>query len=277
MPSQPSDPTSADPLAYFTRVTERTYRPTRYTAGAWSTTEQHISPLLGLVVHAVEQAVTGTDDGKVVSRLTFDILGPVAIAPFDVDVTVVRPGRTVELVEATVTSGMRAVLRAHVWRLAGTDTGAVAGGRPEPVPAAADLAPWPMSSVWPGDYIASLDVRRTPGSSPGRTTAWVSTPVELLAGEPVSALARFVSLVDTANGICVREAPEQWLFPNVDLSIHLHRQPVAGPVGLDTTVVFGPDGHGLTSTVLHDELGPVGQAAQVLTLRPRPGRPAAAG
>ena len=67
----------------------------------------------------------------------------------------------------------------------------------------------------------------------------------------------------------MREPTETWLFPNVDLTLHLHRQPVAGPVGLDTTVVFGADGLGLTETVLHDGTGPVGRAAQVLTVRPR--------
>jgi hypothetical protein len=57
-------------------------------------------------------------------------------------------------------------------------------------------------------------------------------------------------------------------FPNVDLSIHLHRPPRGAWVGLDTTVTFGPEGHGVTSTVLHDEDGAVGVAAQMLTIRP---------
>ena len=127
-----------------------------------------------------------------------------------------------------------------------------------------------MATVWPGGYIASLDVRRNADARPGRAVAWVSSPLSLLDGVAVSPLASFVALVDTANGTCVREPTESWLFPNVDLTLHLHRQPVAGPVGLDTTVVFGADGLGLTESVLHDPLGPVGRAAQVLTVRPRP-------
>lgn len=74
--------------------------------------------------------------------------------------------------------------------------------------------------------------------------------------------------MDTANGIAVRRSPREWMFPNVDLTIHLHRQPTGDWVGLDTTVIFGAGGHGLTSTVLHDVLGPVGQASQTLTVRP---------
>jgi len=57
------------------------------------------------------------------------------------------------------------------------------------------------------------------GPSPGRTTAWLTTPLAIVAGEPVSDLARFALLVDTANGIAVRHRPEEWQFPNVDLTI----------------------------------------------------------
>ncbi len=58
------------------------------------------------------------------------------------------------------------------------------------------------------------------------------------------------------------------MFPNVDLTVHLHRQPAGPWVGLDTSVVFGPDGCGLTTTVLHDRTGAVGRAEQLLTVRP---------
>jgi len=34
-------------------------------------------------------------------------------------------------------------------------------------------------------------------------------------------------------------------------------------------VVFGPEGHGVTSSVLHDVAGHVGYAQQALTIRPR--------
>ncbi len=257
------------PAAYFIRVAPHRFRPTGHTAGAWSETEQHISPLAGLVVHEIERyaATTSGADGRVVSRVSYDILGVVAIEEFEIEVTTVRPGRTIELVEAVVTSGPRTVLVARAWRLATPDTAAVAGGVAPPIPFA--LPAWPMTSVWPGGYIASLDVRRHPHSGPGRAVVWVDTALALVDGEEVSTLARYVALVDTANGIGVRESPDEWLFPNVDLSIHLHRQPGEGPVGLDTTVVFGPDGRGVTSSVLHDGTGPVGQAAQLLTVRRR--------
>lgn len=270
-PPTPGTDGSADPDAYFVRVSERTFTATRHTSGAWSTAEQHIAPLCGLATHAIERHAAATgDDGREVGRLSFDILGPVPVDDVDVDVTVLRPGRTVELVEATVASRGRDVLRARAWRLAGFDTAAVAGGGPTSIPAPDELPEWDMTTVWPGDFIRSVRVRRSAGSVPGRAVAWVSTALPLVADEPVGALARYVGLVDTANGVAVRESPDRWLFPNLDLTVHLFRRPVAGPVGLDVRVTFGDGGLGLTSTVLHDVAGPVGRAEQTLTVRRRP-------
>jgi hypothetical protein len=61
-----------------------------------------------------------------------------------------------------------------------------------------------MSDLWPGGYIASLDVRPVAPPRPGRATVWVCTPLDLVACVPASPLASFLALVDTANGIAVR-------------------------------------------------------------------------
>ena len=128
-----------------------------------------------------------------------------------------------------------------------------------------------MSDVWPGGYIDSVEVRPVAPPRPGRTAASISTPLALVAGVAVAPLTSYLALVDTANGITVRQPPTAWMFPNVDLTVHLHRRPRGPWTGLDTTVAFGPSGQGLTSTVLHDLDGPVGHAQQILTVRPQPG------
>ena len=89
-----------------------------------------------------------------------------------------------------------------------------------------------------------------------------------LVDEPHSHLAAAAGLLDIANGMNVLVSPREVLFPNVDLTAHLFRQPEPGWLGLDTTVSFGPAGHGLTSSVLHDKRGAFGTLAQVLTVRP---------
>lgn len=259
----------ADAGSYYEPIDEHRYKPTLHASGAWDTAELHFSPLGGLITHAIERYLaTRPSSGLALSRISFDILGRLALDECEIRVETIRPGRTIELIEAVALIAGRPVVRARAWLLAPCDTTAVAGGAGERLTPPEALDSWPMSSVWPGGYIASLDVRPLAPPQPGRTTAWISTDLELVAGEPVSPLASYVALVDTANGIAARQPPTAWMYPNVDLTLHLHRRPEGHWTGLDTTVVFGPTGQGITSTVLHDVTGPVGHAQQILTIRP---------
>ncbi|MFJ5302835.1 thioesterase family protein [Streptomyces sp. NPDC088350] len=259
------------PDSYYVRIDEHRYKPTVHASGAWDPDELHFSPLGGLVVHAIErERAARPETGLVLARISYDILGRLALDECEIRVETVRPGRTIELVEAVVLVADRPVVRARAWFLATLDTSGVAGGADDRLTPPEGLDTWEMSALWPGGYIASLDVRPLAPPRPGRTTAWISTRHALVADEPGSPLASYLALVDTANGIAVRQPPTAWIYPNVDLTVHLHRQPRGNWTGLDTTVTFGPTGQGLTSTVLHDVDGPVGHAQQILTVRPAP-------
>ncbi|MDO9377643.1 MAG: thioesterase family protein [Nocardioidaceae bacterium] len=262
------EPTTDEPHAYFVPLGAGRYRATTHTGGAWTESEQHVSPAFGLVVHEIERFVAGrAGDDLVLARLTFEVLGVLPIEEVEVCVETVRGGRSLELLEATVLSRGRAAVRARAWRLARHDTSAVEGGAGPSLPARDVLERTVYSHLWGGGYIASLDVRPVEPAIPGRVAAWLSTDVPLVHGEPVGDLARWVGLVDTANGLGVRESPREWLFPSIDLSIHLHRPPRGTDVGLEVQVVFGPDGQGVTSAVLHDADGPVGRSEQLLLVR----------
>ena len=258
-------------MAYFERLTSTPdgggrFRATEHTGGGWNPAEQHIAPTVGLVAHCLQQA------GGPVQKLSAEILGVIGIDEVEVSVATVRPGRTIELVEATVAWAGRAVVRARAWRLAGSDTSAAsaAAGTAEPaLPARDELAPWDMSAGWPGGYIASLEVRHR-DAGPGRAQAWLRARQELLDGEDVTDLTRFLLLADTANGLVQGPERRGWFYPNVELTAHLFRAPAGAWVGMDTSVSWGPGGHGLTATVLHDESGPVGRVSQLCTLRPMP-------
>ncbi len=254
--------------SYYERTGGHSYKPTAHAGGAWNTDEQHFSPLAGLVVHAIEGHLAKRREGLALARISYDILGRIALDECEITVETLRPGRTIELLEATVVIGGRPVVRARAWLLASLDTSSVADSPHPALPAPGELTPWAMDEEWDGGYVSSIEVRRTPPSRRGRTAAWVSSRVDLVVGEPCSALASYVALVDTANGIAVQQEPTAWMFPNLDLTIHLHRQPQGPWTGLDTTVTFGPSGQGLTSSVLHDADGPVGHAEQILTVRP---------
>lgn len=260
-----------DPRAYFVSLGEGRYRPTEHAGGAWSDAELHLAPVAGLLTHHMDhwRRAHGGDD-KLVGRIAVDVLGQIGNAELQLETRVIRPGRTIELLETTATVNGRLTLGARTWLMSIGDTSTVAGTEFEGIAGPDSLAPIELDHRWPGGYIRSLDMRQAGEPRRGRNAAWLTTDVALVAGEDASPLAEYVKLIDTANGIAVRESPTEWMYPNLDLSIHFFRQPSGTWVGFDATVSFGATGQGLTSTVLHDVDGPVGTVQQVLTVRRLP-------
>ena len=254
----------AYPDAFYARIGENRFVSTLHAQGAWQPGEQHLAPASGLVLAEVERRLPSD---KLVSRVSCDVLGVIHSGEFTIDVEVVRPGRSIELVEASMRHGDRTSIRARVWRLAATDTTRVQGIEWAPLPPPDAMRPLAFSSIWSGGYIGSLEARRDEGARPGRGRSWIRTRCPLVDGETDPPVAGFLKLVDTANGLVVREDPRSVFFANVDLTVHFIREPEAGWVGFDTRVNFGPTGLGETSSVLSDIRGPVGTAAQSLTVR----------
>ncbi|GAA2029626.1 thioesterase family protein [Terrabacter terrae] len=258
-----------DTPAFYRRLGPGLYAPTVHVQGAWRDDEQHMAPVSGILAHELD--LHEPREGMQLARISFDILGMIPARPSRVEVRTTRPGRTIELVEATMLVDDRAVVRAEAWRLAAHDSQAAAGVELAPIPGPDEMEPWSGTDTWEGGYIEGLEFRVDPERRPGRTRAWIRARNALVDGESCSPTADLVRLADTANGIAVRVSPREWMFPNVDLTVHLFREPARGWVGFDTSVTMGPTGLGITSTTLHDELGPVGRAEQILTVRQLPG------
>lgn len=257
--------------AYFDRLDVDRFVPTEHVSGAWEESQQHIGPSLGLLAHVVEGEVARRRDDLLIGRVSYDIFGVVPMDPVEVAVEVVRPGRTIELVEVRLLHGGRTIVSGRAWLLQRQETADVAGTPPAVMPGPQDLTSWDPTTIWPGGFLASAEVRRRQ-VEPGRAQYWVRPRVRLVAGEPVLATARMLGVLDISNGMTVRRDPRDVLFPNVDLTAHLVREPVGEWVGFDTAVTFSADGRGLTTSAIHDETGLVGQSSQALTVRPRPAR-----
>lgn len=251
---------------YFARGDGR-FESTVHAQGAWNAHEQHMAPVSGIIAHSLEQFQPRPE--LRLARISFDILGLIPDGEFEVATSILRPGRTIELVQAELVSGGRTAVRATAWRLQRSDTTHISGIEDERMPGPDESAEALDLTEWPGGYIRSIDVRPAPGHGMGRGRAWLHTEHPLV-DVPFSNLARLIGLIDTSNGIAtrVRPGPDSYLFPNVDLQVHLYREPSGQWLGLQNSVSFGPDGIGLTSTVLHDTTGPFGRAEQILTIRP---------
>src|ERR687894_3208698 len=118
----------AVPGAFFERDGD-VLVPSELTRGPWDPGAQHAGPPSALVARAIERCEPR--DGMRVGRITLEILRPVPIAPLSVAVEVVRPGRSVELLEATLSGPEGELIRARAWRLQASDLNL---DEPEPPP-----------------------------------------------------------------------------------------------------------------------------------------------
>jgi hypothetical protein len=268
------------PRAYFVRLSEPTrgedgvrrarVRSTVHAQGAWRPEELHMASTSGLLVHEITQIATSGD--LRIARLSYDILGTLWAGELDIETRVIRPGRTIELVESTLTARGRAVLVCRAWLLSTSDTSAALNTPDEPLTPRGQCSGGNALNTWDGGFIASLEGVSAPDHAPGHGRIWLTTELDMVEGEPTTDLTRLMGLADTANGIApvMPPRPGGYFFPNVDLQIHLYRDPAGSWLGLANQVTVGTDGIGLTSTVLHDETGPFAHAEQTLTIRAWP-------
>jgi hypothetical protein len=245
-----------------------TVLPSELTRGPWDPNSQHAGPPSALLGRAIERCEPR--DGMRVGRLTIEILAPVPIAPLTLSAGVVRPGRTVEMLEASLSGPDGEVMRARGWRLA---AGEIKAGweQEQPPPGPASAAPREFFAT--GERVGwhtAMEIVFARGAflEPGPATAWMRARVALVEGEEITPLQRVLVAADGGNGV---SAPLDWsrfIFINTDLSLHLLRPPEGEWVCLDA--VTRVDGTGLTDTALWDERGRIGRAAQTLLVRERP-------
>ncbi len=244
-----------------------TARPSELTRGPWDPNAQHAGPPSALLGRAIE--LCEPREGVRVGRVTFEILAPVPIAPLTVSARVVRPGRSVELLEAALTGAEGVVMRARAWRLAVSDVTAD-WEQEEAPPGPEDAAALEFFAT--GEKVGwhtAMEIVFARGAflDPGPATVWMRPRVALVEGEEITPLQRVLVAADGGNGV---SAPLDWsrfIFINTDLSVHLLRPPEGEWVCLDA--VTHVDGTGMTDTALWDQRGRIGRAAQTLLVRAR--------
>jgi Thioesterase-like superfamily len=253
------------PEAFFVRDGDA-FVPTSATRGPWDPDAQHAGPPAALLGRAIERCEPR--DGLLVGRITCEILGPVPLEPLTVEASVVRPGRSVEMLEASLAGPAGELMRARAWRLR---AGELRLDATDPAP------PGPEHGS-PGDffptgqdvgYHTAMEYRFVSGAflEPGPATVWMRMRVPLVEGEQPTPLQRVLVAADSGNGVSAALDWRQYLFINTDLSVHLLRPLVGDWVCLDAVTHL--DRLGLSDTALWDERGRIGRAAQTLLVRRR--------
>jgi hypothetical protein len=267
------------------------YRATELTRGPWDPGSQHAGPPAALIARELERLGRDGDKGEAqeasgessperpwrIGRMTLEILRPVPIAALTVEARVVKPGRTVELCEASLRDGDGEVIRATAWRLRPKRV-----ELPDELRIPIDDPPPGPEDCEQGDFIptgqdvgyhTAMEYRPALGGflEPGPAIVWMRMRHPLVAGEEPSPLQRVMIAADSGNGVSATLDWTRFLFINVDLTVHLHRLPETEWVCLDAVTLPEPSGLGLTDTRLRDERGSIGRAAQTLLVAERGG------
>ena len=241
--------------------------PSELTRGPWDPNAQHAGPSSALLARAIE--LCEPREGMRVGRVTVEILAPVPIAPLTLSASVVRPGRSVEMLEASLRGPDGDVMRARALRLATADiTADWEQDEPPLGPEDATALEFFATGERVGWHTAmEIIFARGKFLEPGPATVWMRPRVALVEGEEFTPLQRVMVAADGGNGV---SAPLDWsgfIFINTDLTVHLVRPPVGEWVCLDA--VTHVDGLGMSDSALYDERGRIGRAVQTLLVRPR--------
>lgn len=243
--------------------------PTELARGPWSPDAQHGGAPAALLARTVERFEPGPAD--FVARMTIELLRPVPLAPLTVRARTLRPGKRVQLVEASLLDDDVEVVRATALRLRTADL-----ALPVPEPAPLDLPPPDASSAFqirfdpdrelPLGFWKAVELRQARGSwmESGAATVWFRLQVAVVAGEEPSPFQRVAAAADFGNGVSAALERGKYLFINPDLTIYLHRPPVGEWVALDAFTFAEANGVGVAESALSDEQGRIGRSVQAL-------------
>jgi len=257
--------------AFFAALGEGRYRASEHTRGPWSPAHQHGGPPAALMAHGMAALLPS---GAAIARVTVEFVRPVPIGELELTSVVLKAGRSVTTLSAALSAGGVEVARAAALAMRTLEPPAALplpaeATTPPRAPAASDPFEFPFFAT-PVGYHTAMEARRAAGEfGAGPTQMWMRARVALIAGQPLTPLARVLCAADSGNGVSPVLDPKEYTFVNPDLSVALWRPPAGEWVCLDAVTRMGGHGIGLSDTLLWDEAGPIGRGLQTLLVAPR--------
>ncbi len=254
--------------------------PTELARGPWSPDALHGGPVAALLARAVESVPT--EEPMHVARLTVELLRPVPLDRLSVSVSMARPGRKVQLVDARISSGDRDVAWGRALRIRLQPPDSRADGQPAdspvpdvdpdapPGPGAGYRTPAPIGA-YRAFHNTGAELQYVAGAFDqlGPATVWVRLAVPVVPGESPTPLQRVMAGADFGNGVSSELDFAHHVFINPDLTVYLHRPAVGEWVCLDASTAIGAPGVGVAQSALWDVRGPIGRSLQGLLVEPR--------
>jgi acyl-coenzyme A thioesterase PaaI-like protein len=232
--------------------------------GPWDAGAQHGGAPAALLMRAFERLPAA--EGLTIARVTYEFLRPVPVGEITVVAEAVRPGRRVQLSEASaLAADGTEVVRARALQVqlaAGSVRTPLAPAPPGPDGGRANDFEPPYRPMFAPD---ALEIRFVAGAfGGGPSTAWFRLRAPIVAGEESSPLQRLAAAGDFGNGISTILPWGEYMFINPDLTLYIERPPLGEWIALESQTTIAPDGIGAAESVLYDTRGRVGRAIQAL-------------
>jgi len=219
------------------------------------------------------ERVDGAEEFQV-GRVVFEILRPVPIGAVSVETRVIRPGKKVQLVEASLSNDGGELMRATAWLLRISELALPDGAVAEDLPPAGPQEGWTPEFFPTGQdvgYHTAMEWKAVAGAflEAGPATVWMRMRQPLVDGEEPTPLQRALVAADVGNGISAVLDWRSYVFINVDLTVHFERMPEGKWVCVDAVTRPQSSGIGTAESVLSDQRGRIGRAAQSLLIARR--------
>ena len=241
--------------------------------GPWSPNALHGGPVAALLARTAERMPAPGPMHP--ARLNVELMRPVPLSPLTATARVIRPGKKVQWVEASLLADGNEVARATLLRIRSAEVpwpAEVAGGDvtlPMRGPDAAEpIKPAVETGELPGYHNTATEHRFVRGKWDvlGPVSDWIRLRHPVVPDEAPSPLQRVAAVADFGNGVSSALPYARYRFINPDLTITLHRLPAGEWVCLDAVTFPEPHGVGIAESVLYDERGRIGHAAQTLLI-----------
>lgn len=214
-------------------------------------------------------------EGVNLARVTYELLRPVPVGPVEIQAEIVRPGRRVQLLEASISAAGTEVMRARALRVQAADPGVDGATQDTPPPPGPETGHpakvnVPHRPMFAFDAIEIVFVAGKWGGGP--STAWFRLRSPIVAGETASPLQRLAAAGDFGNGMSSVLSWDDYLYINPDLTLYIEREPAGEWICLESQTRIARGGIGVAESILYDQRGRVGRATQALLVAPRPSR-----
>ena len=271
-----ADP-QALPVAFFLPTGPDSFTATAAAQGPWDPNAMHGGPPAALVATLLARQAVQLSPTLRLARLSLDFLGGLPLGELTTQVRVLRPGKRVALLEATVSGTDRVALIGRGWFInaaesRGESPAVIGGAAAGEIPPLAPAPPLPeqtqlqrfFSAEHSFGYGHANEWRFTSGGFDqlGPGAAWSRARIPLIAGEPLTGLQRLMILADAANGVSGTLDWNHWVFIPPGLTVTLLREPVGEWIHLAARTTLGEDGIALCHGRLSDAQGPVAVVSQ---------------